>query len=200
LGATSVRARRTKSFLLYAAVSTTTWTRAAADRIPTNLPSSTTSIKYEDKNLEGTIPTELGLLTDVTGFDVNKNSLTGPMPTEVGKMHKMKKWFDAHSNSLSGTLPTELGNFVKLTSYFGLQSNKISGTVPSELGRLVAMTSHFRVGWNSFTGTIPTELGELVNMVNGETAVVFYAHSPSSPTAPPSPALHSHESVRISTL
>ena len=44
--------------------------RLAANTLPTSLPTSTTSIDYQDDGLVGTIPTEYGRLMELTYFNV----------------------------------------------------------------------------------------------------------------------------------
>ena len=65
---------------LLLAVPTTT----ATGRIPTTLPTSTTILDIGNGGFTGTIPTELGLLTELTRLNLKRNSLEGAIPTELG--------------------------------------------------------------------------------------------------------------------
>lgn len=55
---------------------------------------------------------------------LGSNSLTGPLPTELGQMTKLKSFFDVWGNSLTGTLPTQLGTMTKITDEFKFFSNR----------------------------------------------------------------------------
>ena len=47
---------------------------------------STKSIDYSNDELTGTIPTELGLMTDVTFMEIDDNEFSGTIPTELGRI------------------------------------------------------------------------------------------------------------------
>ena len=100
-------------------------------------------------NLQGTIPTDLGNLTNMTYFYLSFNSLTGTIPTELGNM-KNTNDFLLNSNNLTGTIPTEFGNMKNMT-YFDLDTNKLTGTIPIELGNMKNMTV-FNLYTNNITG------------------------------------------------
>merc|ERR1711998_13491 len=98
--------------------------------------------------ITGTIPTQFGLLTEVTGMDL-PHAVTGPFPTEFGLMVKLSEFGSYDMISLTGTLPTEFGNLPKLDwvvaplgpSYYNFQGGKTTGTIPTELARMSALTS-----------------------------------------------------------
>ena len=112
-------------------------------------------------SLQGTIPTELGLLSSLQVLPVYDNSLQGMIPTELGMLTSLQDLI-VHYNSLQGTIPTELG---LLTSLQGLwvYGNSLTGTIPTEL-RLLTSLQGLSVDDNSLTGTIPTELGMLTSL------------------------------------
>ena len=58
--------------------------------------------------------------------------LTGPVPTELGLLTKLSGTFDLSSNKLTGRIPRELGMCVSLYS-IKLNSNRLTGKVPPEL-------------------------------------------------------------------
>ena len=82
----------------------------------------------------GTLPTELGMLTQVEHLWLHENSLSGTIPTELGLMTSLKG-LTLDNNLLSGTLPTEFG-LMDFSAYLQLNQNVISGTIPSELSSL----------------------------------------------------------------
>jgi len=62
------------------------------------------------------------------------NDITGPMPTEIGRLHKLKHLV-LDNNAMTGTLPTEIGQMENLKSLI-MYGNDITGTMPTEIGRL----------------------------------------------------------------
>jgi Leucine-rich repeat (LRR) protein len=127
---------------------------------------------YGDE-LFGTIPTEIGLLTEMTYFDVDDNFLTGTIPTELGKCSKLLD-AELYTNWFTGSIPTEIGSLTDMT-YFDVEENYLTGPIPTEFGRLAALEgTHLNdnslyhddgPAWidvrSGLTGPIPTELGNL---------------------------------------
>lgn len=116
-----------------------------------------------DLGFYGTIPTEIGLLSDSLSFlDFRGNQLQGTLPTELGNASILKR-IQVTNNNISGTIPTEYGRLTTL-EVLGVARNQLSGTIPSELG-LVPTLSTLGLSVNNLNGTIPTELGNLGNMI-----------------------------------
>ena len=111
--------------------------------------------------MSGSLPTELGNLSNLTYLSLGSNSLSGSLPTELGNLSNLT-YLSLGSNSLSGSIPSELGNLSNLTG-LSLGSNNLSGSIPSELGNLVKLT-RLALGSNELSGSIPGELGNLVEL------------------------------------
>ena len=62
-------------------------------RFPNLGPSARMSVDYQSRGLTGTIPTEFGVLTQVTYFQLASNSLTGSLPSQLGRLGKMASNF-----------------------------------------------------------------------------------------------------------
>ena len=111
--------------------------------------------------MNGSIPTEMGLLSELTRLDFDFNHLTGPIPTELMELRKLK-YFITDDNLMTGTIPTEVGRLRRL-EFFTIDNNAHYGKVPTELGRLNRMRD-FELDRNNFTGSIPSELGRMWNL------------------------------------
>jgi hypothetical protein len=111
-----------------------------------------------DNQLSGPIPATFGNLTSLVGTHLFNNQLSGPIPPELGNLSNLEG-VQAGSNQLSGPIPPELGNLSNLTTLnFGY--NQLSGGIPVELGNLTKLEAlHLQA--NQLTGAIPTELGNL---------------------------------------
>ena len=111
--------------------------------------------------LSGSIPSELGELTELEILNLSDNGLSGPVPPELGKLTKLGA-LNLRSNQLSGEIPPELGNLNKLES-LNLSSNQFGGKIPPELGKLTALET-LVLSDNKLNGAIPPELGKLTDL------------------------------------
>ncbi len=119
------------------------------------------TLHLNDNNLAGTLPLELGLLTEIQQLWLRNNALTGPIPAELGQLTLLRTLL-LYSNALTGKIPEELGNLSQLETLF-LSENALSGAIPPELGKLS------RLEWlilccNNLSGEIPTEFGNLLRL------------------------------------
>ena len=120
-------------------------------------------LKLENRGLTGTIPSEIGRLTELTSLNLGNlgggpfNSLTGPIPPELGELKKLEVlWLD--SNYLSGNIPPEFGGLESLQTVF-LDGNQLTGPIPPELGN-IPLLYKLHLGHNKLSGPIPPELGK----------------------------------------
>jgi Leucine-rich repeat (LRR) protein len=79
--------------------------------------------------LAGTIPNEIGLLTDLEIFDLHGNSVTGSIPVTFEKLTGLRKLI-LSNNGLTGGLPSWLGSLKQLDN-LNLGSNQMDGEIPS---------------------------------------------------------------------
>jgi len=138
--------------------------------IPAELGNLTnlTRLDLGNNNLSGSIPAELGNLTTLSFLDLQKNSLSGSIPAELGNLTRLTR-LHLNDNSLSGSIPTEMGNLTCLSRLY-LNNNNLSGRIPSELGNLTgydywcAGLTHLYLNNNNLSGSIPSELGNLTRL------------------------------------
>ena len=106
-----------------------------------------------------------GVTTDdngrVTSLTLSGNQLNGSIPPELGNLTNLQ-YLWLHGNQLSGSIPPELGNLTNLISLY-LYRNQLSGQIPPELGNLANLTD-LRLNSNYLSGQIPPELGNLANL------------------------------------
>ena len=123
--------------------------------------SNLTELWLNHNALEGAIPPELGNLASLTGLDLANNNLIYPIPPELGNLVNLTR-LALYSNSTIGPIPPELGNLVNLTS-LSLGGNGLEGAIPPELGNL-AKLDFLNLENNDLTGSIPSELGSLASL------------------------------------
>jgi len=64
-------------------------------------------IHLGEEGLRGSIPTEVGMLSQLTTLRLNSNDITGSIPTEVGMLSQLIV-LQLQENEISGTLPSEV--------------------------------------------------------------------------------------------
>lgn len=127
-------------------------------RIPTELgllsSSITSLILYSNAHLTGTIPTELGLLTNLTHLSIRNNpKLTGTIPLEVFTGLPNLQTLDLSGNDLSGGLPS-IPPMVPSLTQLRVQQNRLSGTIPRDLLMQLPNLQGLRLSHNLFSGPL----------------------------------------------
>ena len=90
--------------------------------------------RAEHEYLSGTIPSELGELSNLKALNLNFNNLVGTLPPELFKLTNLIQ-LDLNENYLSSTIPMDIGDLANLR-YLQLESNRLEGALPEELGQL----------------------------------------------------------------
>jgi len=121
----------------------------------------TTEINLSNKGLTGSIPPEIGNLTNLTELKLYNNQLTGSIPSEIGNLTNLTK-LNLRNNQLTGSIPPEIGNLTNLIE-LNLRSNQLTGSIPPEIGNLTNLT-YLLLYNNQLTGSIPSEIGNLTNL------------------------------------
>ncbi|MTI29693.1 MBG domain-containing protein, partial [Xanthovirga aplysinae] len=119
------------------------------------------NLHLEFNKLSGIIPVELGNLTNLEILDFSVNQLNGSIPVELGNMTGLE-FCRLSSNQLSGSIPEELGNLTKL-HLLDLSSNQLSGSIPIKITSLSDLNS-LDLSSNQLSGSIPGELSSLTNL------------------------------------
>jgi Leucine-rich repeat (LRR) protein len=87
-----------------------------------------TELRLDNNNLTNTIPTENGLLTSLTVFDMKSSQIGGSIPTQLCHLTNLEI-LGLSDNDLTGELPTCLGSLTAL-KWLYVGSNRLEGTLP----------------------------------------------------------------------
>jgi hypothetical protein len=84
------------------------------------------------EGLHGTIPTQMGQLSDLVVLNLCCNVLTGSIPTELAQLTALRQ-IGLHVNELSGSIPRSLST-IKSLYYVRFYRNQLTGVAPRFVG------------------------------------------------------------------
>ena len=122
------------------------------------------SLDYLDLNhnsLAGTIPPEIGNLSNLGLLYLNDNQISGSIPTEIGNCSSLIGLY-LGDNYLTGSIPNSIGNLINL-HWLSLESNVLTGSIPTEIGNVISIWQ-MDLSNNKLSGGVPIEINNLASM------------------------------------
>ncbi|XP_022735494.1 probable LRR receptor-like serine/threonine-protein kinase At3g47570 [Durio zibethinus] len=113
-------------------------------------------------NIKGSIPGEIGNVSNLISLDLDNNKLSGSLPTTIGRLKNLQR-LSLQGNKLGGFFPTELCN-LKSLSYLYFTGNNLVGPIPACLGDLISLRYLF-LGSNKFANSIPSTFTRLTDIL-----------------------------------
>ncbi|MEO8359552.1 MAG: carboxypeptidase regulatory-like domain-containing protein [Vicinamibacteria bacterium] len=98
----------------------------------------------------------------ITEIDLDRNNLTGELPTEISGLKKLRR-LSLAGNRIGGPLPRSLWALTELQE-LDLSSNQVSGEISERVGGLVNVKK-VNLSWNKLTGSIPASFGDCLSLV-----------------------------------
>eukprot|EP00546_Thalassionema_frauenfeldii_P006654 CAMPEP_0178913044 /NCGR_PEP_ID=MMETSP0786-20121207/10616_1 /TAXON_ID=186022 /ORGANISM="Thalassionema frauenfeldii, Strain CCMP 1798" /LENGTH=287 /DNA_ID=CAMNT_0020585727 /DNA_START=851 /DNA_END=1714 /DNA_ORIENTATION=- len=120
-----------------------------------NIDKCVTEFEFERNNINGFIPTEIGLLHELEVLGMEEGGLKGSIPNEIGQLSNLV-FIDLDFNLLSGSLPAGLLSLTNMQQ-LDLNDNLLTGSI-NGIGAFPSM-DFFQLHDNFFTGTVPDDMG-----------------------------------------
>jgi Leucine rich repeat len=143
-------------------------------------------LAINDNLISGSIPRNIGKLTNLIALNLGQTSLGGNIPKEIGNIRKLQM-LDLSESRMSGEIPSYLGNLTAMTKLY-LQNNKLEGHIPPQLSNLQvlillnlsnnklkgepkeimnlpSLSIGLYLSNNYLSGALPPEIGKLKNVV-----------------------------------
>ena len=118
-----------------------------------------------------TLPTQLGLLTNLELLDLFWTYANGPIPSELGMLSKLTRLQLSNNNQMSGSIPSEVGMMRDLEELV-LENCRLVGRLPPQLGLLLALDLwELNLEGNYLTGPIPNEFNDAIQLRRSREAV-----------------------------
>lgn len=112
-------------------------------------------LNFARAGFQGEIPAQIGNLALATRVDLSENRLTGSIPSSIGNLKNLQ-WIALCKNQLTGQIPSEICNIASLKTFI-VSNNLLTGTIPTEIGDLSEL-NYFAIEHNQITGSIPKSL------------------------------------------
>ncbi|KAJ0593782.1 putative protein kinase RLK-Pelle-LRR-XI-1 family [Helianthus annuus] len=119
------------------------------------------TLEIERCGVEGSIPEQIGLLSNLTHLSLWRNRLTGNLPVSLTNLTHLEN-LDLGGNNFSGKIPDSFTNLIRLKTLY-LDSNSFSGEFPALLTNLIHLEKLYLSG-NNFSGELPVSLTNLTHL------------------------------------
>ena len=113
---------------------------------------------FNNNNMIGPIPPEIGLLSHLVRFQIIYDQITGPLPDEIGDLINLVE-IRFLENNITDQLPATMGNLTELEILY-LNNNNLTGSIPAEFCNLESLL-YLRLDSNQLDGTVPECLCDL---------------------------------------
>lgn len=116
-------------------------------------------------NITGTIPNEVGTLSNMIYFDGSNNYLSEELPDKIITMGLSNNYHNLEllslfDKDLDGEIPQEIGSLASLQQ-LSVYANIFTGPIPASIDSLEKLEDRDFVD-NKFTGIIPDTIGNMI--------------------------------------
>ncbi|XP_047310657.1 probable LRR receptor-like serine/threonine-protein kinase At4g37250 [Impatiens glandulifera] len=135
-----------------------------------NESSLVTSLSLPNSQLIGSMPANLGMISNLRVLNLSNNSINGTIPLSIFMATELRT-LDISGNSLSGELSEQVGKLYNL-EFLSLSDNFLGGEIPENLTSLNNLTV-ISLKNNYFSGSVPRGVNWIklldlsMNLING---------------------------------
>ena len=115
----------------------------------------------DTEECSGTIPENIGLLTNIDTLWLNDNNLSGEIPPSITNLTGLGHLY-LQDNNLYGSIPYNIGDLNNL-KYLSLDNNDFEGEIPQSIGNLTNLKRLYLYN-NNLSGQIPESLCTINNL------------------------------------
>lgn len=115
------------------------------------------------ENLQGTLPLNIDELKELRTLVIQNTALGGQIPPALGSLTKLKTLI-LENIALQGSIPPEIGNLVALEQ-LSIAQTQVTGNIPPEITNLSSLKI-LRLSNDSLGGEIPSAIGDLINLTS----------------------------------
>lgn len=116
-----------------------------------------------DSNLIGTLPSEIGALSELEKIYLTDNpNLLGTLPEELYSLSELVE-LDLQNTGINGLISPAIQNLSSL-QFLNLRNTQFVGGLPSEIGALTELIILWITTNGSLGGSIPVSIGDLINL------------------------------------
>ncbi|GJP66106.1 hypothetical protein CLOP_g23025 [Closterium sp. NIES-67] len=127
------------------------------ERIKCNEGGRIIELNLANELLKGPIPgRQLAQLDALERLNLGYNTLTGPIPQEIGSLNKLT-FLSLEANQLEGSIPDWMGAYLSQLVEIRFANNQFNGSLPNGLGSLPNLTT-LDMGSNKISGQLPAQL------------------------------------------
>jgi len=119
------------------------------------------SIELPSNNLIGSIPEDIGDISNLEILDLNGNNIN-QIISEVGTLIKLK-YLDLSDCQLNGIIPSSFWNLVNI-EHLDISNNALNGNIPDEISNYIKAT-HLYFSNNNLDGPLTPQLLSLENLI-----------------------------------
>ncbi|TYJ48352.1 hypothetical protein E1A91_A01G055800v1 [Gossypium mustelinum] len=127
--------------------------------LPPSIGNLSVSLQYfyvSGCNISGSIPGEIGNLTNLVILDLSRNNLVGSIPTTFTRLKHIQR-LHLSSNFLRGPLQIDIGNW-NVSEYLDFSQNQFSGTIPDSVCDRNNNLRYLALSDNQLEGILPLSL------------------------------------------
>lgn len=138
------------------------WSSSIFCRSDVTLARLVTGFDATRNNLQGSIPNEIGLLSNSETFRIPKNNVGGSIPDGIGSMISLSV-VDLKGNLITGSIPNTIGGARDLI-LIDFSDNQLSSSIPNELFSLKLLRT-LVLNTNTLTGELDSSINQLAVLV-----------------------------------